>query len=279
MDTRFWGPSGWRLLHITSFQAPELPTNHLISFFKNLPFVLPCKFCRASLTDYYAADPIPEDPADYARWLYRIHNRVNGKLRDQKLLDTPDPAWDEIRGRYMEWVRAPCTKRRMVGWDFLFSVAYTTPSNRVATAPMVGAPPVDVLKTPELLNRWGMLKREARIPYFESWWSSLVHVLPFPEWRAAWKKALDANGSAPVRKGRQAVTAWLFKMEKAVCKLLNEAQPHDSFEGLCSELSTFSSGCGKASKRVKTCRATKKRARYTLKSRRRNTYKATGGFL
>ncbi len=278
MDTRFWGPSGWRLLHLITFQAPDLSLGSLHEFFTSLPFVLPCKYCRASLTDYVSADPIPKRKEDYAKWMYRIHNRVNGKLRDQKLLEGGDPTWDEINQRYKQWIRAPCTSRKMLGWDFLFSVAYTTPSPRVATAPMPGAPPSSALPTHELLNRWGLLKRDDRLPYFRKWWATLADVLPFPEWREAWVKMVKEVGVAPVEKGRKAVTAWLYKMERGVCGILKEAQPHNSFEGLCSELSTFSSGCGK-SKRGKTCRSTKHRARHTLKKRRRFTYKATGGFL
>jgi hypothetical protein len=214
-----------------------------------------------------------------AHWMYRIHNRVNGKLREQKLIETADPTWGSVKTLYTSWLRAPCSTRRMVGWDFLFSVAYTTPSPRVASAPMPGAPPRDAIAGSDaLLNRWNMLAREARIPYIQAWWSTLPHILPYAEWREAWRAAVKQHGEAPVAAGRKAVTAWLYKMEKSVCQTLSEQIPHDSFEGLCSELETFTSGCGTA-KKVKTCRATKRTARATLKKRRRQTYRATGGYL
>ena len=269
------------------FGAPQLPTSSqdaLKIVVRNLPFVLPCKYCRASLTDYYGADPPPmlasaPAGASAAAWMYRIHNRVNGKLREQKLIEGADPAWAEVKARYKQWLGAPCSTRRMVGWDFLFSVAYTTPSPRVASAPMPGAPPRDTLAHDDtLLNRWNMLSREARIPYIRDWWAALPAVLPFAEWRDAWTAAVKAHGHAPVTAGRKAVTAWLYKMEKSVCQTLAEQVPHNSFEGLCSELATFSSGCG-TSKKSKTCRATKRTARDTLKKRRRTTYRATGGYL
>jgi hypothetical protein len=277
MDTRFWGPSGWRLLHLITFAAPSLPAKNLRRFFELLPFVLPCKFCRASLTDYVAADPIPSNADDYAAWLYRIHNRVNGKLRDQKLLTDADPKWDEVRKRYSTWLAAPCTKRRMVGWDFLYSVAYTTPCPSVPTAPMAGAPPAAALTTPALRNRWSVIRREERLPFMTEWWTLLPTVLPFKEWRDAWKTAVPPLPS--LKNGRKAITAWLFKAEKSMCAALKEDAPHDSFTGLCSELSTFSSGCGRRSKRAKTCRAVKQNARKTLKTRRRVKYKAVGGYL
>lgn len=277
MDTRFWGPSGWRMLHMISFQAPTLPTQSLYSFFKVLPFVLPCKYCRASLTDYISADPIPTDPLTTAEWMYRIHNRVSCKLREQKLLDATNPKWPEIRKRYTEWITAPCTKRRMIGWDFLFSIANTTPSECSRTTPMPGAPPA-VGMSAELLNRWNLLDALRRFPHLEIWWNTLGKVLPFQEWRQAWKDSEGVHGPAPVRRGKRAMVAWLYGMERAVCAHLKETTPHNTFEGLCSELATFSSGCGK-SKRSKTCRATKGRARITLKQRRRSQYRAVGGYL
>ncbi len=277
MDTRFWGPSGWRMLHMISFQAPTLPTGLLRSFFDALPFVLPCKYCRASLTDYVYADPLPAKATDMAEWMYRIHNRVNCKLREQKLLDAPNPKWPEIRQRYAEWIAAPCTKRRMIGWDFLFSIANTTPALRAHATPMPGAPPAAGMSV-ALLNRWNLLDAAKRFPHLETWWGTLGQVLPFAEWRAAWKAAEAAQGPAPVRKGKRAMVAWLYAMERAICAHLKEATPHNSFEGLCSELATFSSGCGK-SKRSKTCRATKGKARLTLKHRRRSQYRAVGGYL
>jgi hypothetical protein len=260
---------------MVSFQAPTLPTKPLNTFFENLPYVLPCKYCRASLTDYVFADPIPA-AKEMDEWMYRIHNRVNGKLREQKLLDTPNPKWPEIRKRYEAWMTAPCTKRRMVGWDFLFSIANTTPSATTKATPMPGAPPE--LPTTALKNRWNVLSAAERFPHLEAWWGTLAAVLPFAEWRGAWQQAEKVHGKAPVRRGKRAMVAWLYAMERTVCAYLKETTPHDSFEGLCSELATFSSGCGK-SKRSKTCRATKTKARDTLKQRRRSTYRAVGGYL
>jgi hypothetical protein len=269
MDTRFWGPSGWRLLHLISFQAPTLPTSKLRVFWEHLPYVLPCKYCRASLTDYMGADPHPAAAAEAAAWMYRIHNRVNCKLKEQKLLDAPNPKWSEIKERYEAWIAAPCTRRRMLGWDFLYSIANTTPSATTKSTPMPGAPPS--LPTVALQNRWNTLSAQARLPHLATWWSLLGAVLPFAEWRAAWATAVAAQGPAPLQKGRRGMVAWLYRMERATCAALKEATPHNSFEGLCSELATFSSGCGK-SKRSKTCRATKMRARTTLRQRRRGKF-------
>ena len=277
MDTRFWGPSGWRLLHLLTFRAHTLQENDLHTFFVNLPYVLPCKFCRASLSDYYASDPVPTTTAEYPKWLYRIHNCVNDKLRSQHLLETPNPTWSEVKRQYNDWMKTPCSKRRMIGWDFLFSVAYTTPCNAVASSPMPNSPPVQSLHTPELRNRWGVMTREERMPYLETWWTTLPTVLPYTEWFEAWQTHVPKRPT--VEKGRKAITGWLFKAEKAMCSALREELPHNSYSELCSELQTFSSGCNKVhTHKVKTCRS-KKKGRTTLKKRREHLFKAIGGYL
>lgn len=276
MDTKFWGPSGWRLLHFITFRADMLDKKAVHTFFTNLPYVLPCKFCRASLTDYYTADPVPSDPKQMPHWLYRIHNCVNDKLRQQRLLETPNPQWQEVKKKYSAWVNTSCSRQRMIGWDFLFSVAYTTPCRVVGTSPMPNAPPLESLQSPELRNRWGLMTRDERIPYFEKWWDVLPQVLPYKEWRDAWAQVVPKTPS--LKEGRAKITAWLFKAEKAMCAKMQEDAPHDSFNQLCSELQTFASGCGNnRSTKMKTCRS--KNGRHTLKKRRERMYVATGGYL
>lgn len=262
MDTRFWGPSGWRLLHLISFS--DSTNKH--AFFVHLPYVLPCKFCRASLADYYLVDPVPNDDNNFAKWLYRIHNRVNGKLREQKLLHVGDPSWEDVRKQYTNLLNAPCSIRNMIGWDFLFSIAYTTPCPAVTSSPMPGAPPITSLTSPELRNRWGVMTRSERLPYIHSWWKALPRVLPFKLWRDTWLKVIPTVPNPA--KGRNTVTTWLYKAEQAMCKSLHEASVHDSFTGLCTKLNTFSSECGKNRKRAVTCRAKRKHILKTLKQRR-----------
>ena len=277
MDTRFWGPSGWRLLHLITWNATSLPQRQYNDFMRYLPYVLPCKYCRASLTDYLHADPIPIHPRDAPQWMYRIHNCVNNKLRDQKLLETKNPSWHDVKTQYNKINKAPCTKQHMIGWDFLFSVAYTTPGPDGLSSPMPNVPPLSALKSPELRNRWNVISRAERLPYIDAWWDTLEHVLPYKEWRAAWKTVPQRPKAAA---GRDALTKWLYEAEKAVCTALKDITPHTTYTGLCSELNTFSSGCGKSRNlKMKTCRATKIKARHTLKRRRRTSYKATGGFL
>jgi hypothetical protein len=52
MDTKYWGPGGWVLLHMISFSPTTSNKKDLFDFFSSLPYVLPCKYCRASLSEY-----------------------------------------------------------------------------------------------------------------------------------------------------------------------------------------------------------------------------------
>jgi hypothetical protein len=260
MDTRFWGPSGWRLIHLIA----AAKRNESTPFFELLPYVLPCKFCRASLADYYAADPLPAKESEYPEWIYRIHNQVNKKLRDQKLPTAPNPSWEAVRKKYEDWVQAPCTAHKMVGWDFLYSIAYTTPCRQVPSVPLPGAP--TDLPTLELRNRWNQLTQEERLEKLREFWAAVPLALPFEEWRTAWTRAATRP---PLKKGRKAVTKWLFQIEQSICKELSEPIDHTSSTTLCKELSQFESGCGKKrSQHLKTCRSIKKKARETIKRQR-----------
>lgn len=263
MDTRFWGPAGWRLLHLTV----TTPLNgrrfsDIKEFFKLLPFILPCKFCRQSLSKYYLKRPVPESYNKMNRWLYDIHNDVNDKLRSQNIQKTTNPPFNKVQEEYMKWAQSPCASSTILGWDFLFSVANTTPSKSLHSTPIVDAP-AD-LPTPELRNEWNTMDYKERIPLVERWWSLLPLVFPYKPWSVAWRSNAE---TAPVATGKKAVLSWLFTVQKAVCQSMQEQAPHSSFSGLCKEVSAFSSGCGKAkTKNTKTCRAKKMAARNSLRS-------------
>ena len=117
MDTRFWGPSGWEFLHQITF-AYE-PGQHVKELFEMLPYVLPCKFCRASLTVYLRADPIDLTSREtLSRWLWRIHNAVNDKLRKQGQDVAADPTFESVKMYYMDSLASGCTQTHFPGWTF-----------------------------------------------------------------------------------------------------------------------------------------------------------------
>ena len=257
MDTRFWGPSGWHLLHlIVSVPLNNRNEKTIQKFFTLLPFVLPCKFCRYSLASYYENRPVPEKYKDMEYWLYKIHNDVNSKLRGQNLLSTPDPTFEDIHNRYVQWSMTPCAPTQILGWDFLYSIANTTPSIKTKTVPMPNAP--QNLDTPEQRNKWNMMKYKERLAYIREWWSLFGQILPYEKWRKAWSK----TNRPPLESGKTHVLNWLYQNEKTVCKTMSEQLIHNSFGGLCKEITAFASNCStNTNSRSKTCRAKKQSAR------------------
>jgi hypothetical protein len=255
MDTRFWGPSGWRLLHLVTFAYEPKNKEQVEQMFKMLPFVLPCKYCRASLTEYMEKDPIEtalETRGDLTRWLWRIHNSVNKKLRDQGLTQNQDPPFEKVAEFYESILATGCSRTDFPGWDFLFSIAELHPFSKSAKA-SVPIPGVDctTLKTKEEKNQWNCLKSDERMPFYRKFWQSLGASLPFLEWRKSWiKHAKNAKLET-----RASTIKWLWrlrcKMEKDL-NLLNSCK----YKSLCKTLKVHRSGCSK-SVRAKTCRKTR----------------------
>ena len=58
MDTKFWGPPGWRLLHLITFAYSPKQKESVKRLFETIAYVLPCKFCRASFQEYIDEDQI-----------------------------------------------------------------------------------------------------------------------------------------------------------------------------------------------------------------------------
>ena len=221
--------------------------------FEMLPFVLPCKFCRASLSEYMEKDPL--EPAlasrdSLTRWLWRIHNEVNTKLRSQKLNVVPDPPFEKVASLYKDILSSGCSQTDFPGWDFLFSIAELHPLSKSAKASVVipGGPPCEDLKTREEKNRWNCLSPEERLPLYRLFWTSLGNTLPFPEWRKSWNK----NAAGYSLNSRKAVIRWLWKLRcrmESNLNLLNRCK----YSSLCKTLKTHRSGCTKSIK-ARTCR-------------------------
>jgi hypothetical protein len=245
MDTRFWGPSAWRLLHLIA-AAEHGGHGNLKTFFGSLPYVLPCKYCRYSLTDYIDELPITF-PLD--RWLWQIHNKVNDKLRSQNLHVEPDPPFATVRKLYGQRLGAGCTRTEFEGWEFLFSIVENHPFSRGALTgtPLPNAP--DTVHTCKERNRWNMCSPQERFERYKEFWETLPSVLPFPEWKQIW------NSCSTDWSDRQTALKTLWgircRMEKEL-QLLNKT----TFSSLCKTLRQHRSGCNKA-KRAKTCRKKK----------------------
>ena len=239
MDTRYWGPSGWQLLHLIAAKGASK------SFWMTIPFILPCKFCRASLTDYYKELPLSKNQAV---WLYKIHNKVNDKLRKQGHPTKPDPSQVKVLEHYKSMLNEGCTKTYFPGWELLFSIAdnhpYCAPSKPMPDAP-ISAP-----KTLEEKNRYNMLTPDERITQLKAFWTLLPDALPFKEWQTSWKKY-----QGPIKQAitnRRTAKAWLWKIK---CGLESDLEQlgDTSYNGLCKQVAKHRSGCS-TSKKARTCR-------------------------
>jgi hypothetical protein len=249
MDTRFWGPSGWKLLHLITFAwHGNLVEVH--DFFNTLAYVLPCKYCRANLSEHIITDPVEaaNTPEKLQRWLWRIHNMVNAKLRTQHMCRYEDPPFAETSRFYKERLAQGCTRTTFDGWEFLFSVADTHPMGRTGrnTTPLQGAPE-SAYTTPLLRNRWNVMDSEERLTYYKKFWTMLPGVFPFIEWRDVW-----AETDAHTWDTRKETMTNLWKIRSAMEKKLDLVNRTD-YSSLCKVLQTYRSGCSTSS-RSKTCR-------------------------
>ena len=257
MDTRFWGPSGWKLLHLITFNYKYSPTNAITyaQFLESLPYILPCKFCRASLTDYYKEYPFktyvninPDLELDV--WMYNIHNCVNDKLRKQGLNPNPDPKFKDVKKFYEKWMKCDWREQLTTFWDFLFAVAYNHPKESTRRSKPMPNCPTDVYKCKDKCekNKWNVLSTKDRIYWFRRFWSFLPAVLPM-EMSIQWEKVEKLN--PPTLDCRRSTLAWLWRMR---CTL--DTKFKDPYTSICQKVAAQSSDCGKAttSSRTITCR-------------------------
>jgi hypothetical protein len=111
METIYWGPAGWRFLHTLTFLYPEIPDTgdkilmqELMNLLSN---ILPCKYCRASFTKYSVSlDIVPflESRELIIDWLYKMHNKVNKKLRSQGFCNYDNPSIEHVYKLYLPHV-------------------------------------------------------------------------------------------------------------------------------------------------------------------------------
>lgn len=272
MDTRFWGPSGWKLLHLITFDYQYSSDNAILfsAFFETLPYILPCKFCRSSLTDYYRIHPFSlangwiNPSLDLKKWMYSIHNCVNDKLRQQNLNPNPNPTYKKVKQIYEKLIHCDWKQKLTYFWDFLFSIAYHHPKEKhLYLKPMPNCPrEVFTCKDSCEKNKWNVLPLKERIIWFERFWSLLPAVLP-SDIKIRWKKAELQH--QPTLQSRHSTLSWLWKIR---CSIDTSFQ--DPYHSICKKIATYSSDCG-IKKGVFTCRK-KVKKRY-LRNTKRKTRK------
>jgi hypothetical protein len=254
MDTRFWGPSGWRLLHTITFAYNPIDKPNIKRLFETLPYVLPCKYCRKSLSEYmeyFPLEPALQSRETLTRWLWKIHNEVNSKLRTQGLKRVEDPSFKDVEDFYTDILETGCSRTEFPGWDFLFSIADLHPFSRSSrkSVPISGAP---ICQTIEEKNKWNCLEPEERLPMYIDFLKAVGKTLPFKEWRESW----STNKMPETLTTRDLTMKWLWKVRCTMetdLELLNKCK----FSHLCKTLELYRSDCTKSTK-GKTCRKRRK---------------------
>ena len=84
MNTYYWGPRLWEVLHCITLDYPVKPTEeekqNMKNFLVSLKSVLPCIYCRRNYERNLNENPIKLNcRKDLVLWLIDIHNEVNGK--------------------------------------------------------------------------------------------------------------------------------------------------------------------------------------------------------
>jgi hypothetical protein len=120
MNTTFWGPSGWEFLHTLTFIYPVKPSYNdkvkMQQFMNTINYILPCKYCRISFTKYTKNLPINDyldSREKMVEWLYKIHNKVNKKLRKQGFCKYDNPELSTVKDNYkpiLEHITSLCKK-------------------------------------------------------------------------------------------------------------------------------------------------------------------------
>jgi hypothetical protein len=263
MDTRFWGPSGWKLLHLlcASYEYSAESAISYARFFETIPYILPCKYCRASLTDYYRQHPYSiggiitngrndmNPSLDLPKWMYTIHGCVNAKLKKQGLSVVPSPPFAQVKKTYNDLRKCPWNEQLALVWDFLFAVAYHHPTEKALFAKPMPECPKDVHRCtdPCEKNKWNVLPLKDRVEWFRRFWFFLPAVLP-AEMATNWLNQQKKN--PPTLSTRQSSLAWLWRMR---CGL--DAHFKDPYTSICNKIATYSSDCGTKKIGI-TCRKT-----------------------
>jgi hypothetical protein len=211
MDTRFWGPSGWELFHLIAFKS-----EHPEEFLLGIKDILPCKYCRESTTKFTHELPLKGDPG---KWLYHLHNKVNGKLRSQSEQDSnvinpgEDPSFEDVKKKY-DGISAS----NVPGRDFLFSIAVNYPDK----------PTEDQMCTQR------------------TFLTKLSKVFPFH----SFESYITAN--PPSLTSNKSYMKWMYVLLAHLSKKFKVSIP--SYKSYVQRVMYYKSGCEKKTYKGKTCR-------------------------
>lgn len=185
--------------------------------------VLPCKYCRASTTEFTAKLGVPGK--DAGKWLFELHNMVNHKLQtqakdDPSVIDPgPDPRYEDVKRRFEEIYQKKPTA--VPGRDYLFTIASNYGD--------VSDPGPEV----KAIHR--------------TFWKELAENYPFEELQSIVKAAGE-----PDLRDRKSYMKWVYAL---LVKLSRKVHARImSYNGYAQHVAYYKSGCEKKTYRGKTCR-------------------------
>jgi hypothetical protein len=229
MDTIFWGPDCWKLLHNITQNYPTKPSVFIKQkykeFFINLKNILPCVYCRKSLNTFMEELPIDnflKSKKDICLWLYLIHNKVNDKLRSGGQTVSKNPKFESIYRRYQNQLKNINSKKKHVpGIDFMYSIVFNYVFSRD--------------------NRSNKCYKE-----YVSFFNNLKYVLPFKHFKTIYKKYLQKY---PINKNicNNVFKLWMFGLEEHYNNTIFSTKK--CFNCTCNKYDKYKAKCA-----INTCR-------------------------
>jgi len=227
MDTRFWGPDGWNLLHSIAYKYPSNPNKNTKlkykRFFKSIPYILPCVYCRNSLHQFYKESPIEKSLHNndaLFEWLYKIHNKVNDKLKQQGITCKTNPSLSNIKKFYKRYVKQnneTCSDHP--GVIFIYSIIFNYPINK------------DNFSTNVRFNK------------HRTFLKLMADLYPFEKFKIMYKKHVTDSDLPQILTKRCLFKRWFYNIDKSIhiqCP---------SYKKRCENIELYRATCKK-----KTCR-------------------------
>ena len=242
MDTKFWGPSGWKLLHSITEYYPKKPTLQqkadIQSFFNVIGEVLPCKYCRESFKEYIDKKPIEDHSGNretLCRWMFDIHNMVNNKLRLQGLVNEKNPGYKLVRKRYQDYKKDPGFRVGNEGMNFISSIAFNYPMKHKC--------------------------ERCKKLFYELFFIKLVKVIPDKKFIKTMNLKMKKKPIQNILQCRKVLKKW---MHDFICKY--NTKNVKSYNSYCKKIEHYrANGCDKKNHKGNTCR---KKTKKTKKKKR-----------
>ena len=235
MDTRFWGPDGWRLMHSIVVNYPTNPTKldkeMYKLFFESVEYVLPCIYCRNSFHQYIRELPIDsslENNKKLSKWMYEIHNKVNQKLLSQRLHVNTNNDFEGVHQHYLDFVNkinnTQCSDP-IPGWNIIYCILFNYPLSS---------------KKIELERYQGYI----------TFFYTLGYVIPFQKFKRIYQDYIRINRVEEYM-NRKGLKIWGYNLEKYASSILLIECPN--YRQRCHSIELFRAGCNGKNDPKPTC--------------------------